>query len=304
MPWDSIGMSNPFTPSLYLAVSKRSCDLVDAHGHLFWMSALSVRAALDAGKPVITTVHGLLAKRDWLTNLSQEMYIWTVGAWLLRNSSRVVALTECDAKELEKLGVRRRNLRVIPVALDPEEFKPSKRKRVEIVWAGRLVPEKDLDTLLDALALLRDRAPPLTIVGDGPMRGRLVQRVRTLGLSEIVNFLGFVNRREVARLLSESGIFVMPSLKEGLPLILLEAMATENMIISSELPSIVQILGEAGSYFPPRTPAALASILSTAITDEDLRRRKGRMAREIVQERFSWSVVLPKLDELYEEVAG
>ena len=305
MPWDSLGMSNPFTPSLYGGIRERNCDLVDVHGHLFWMTALSVKAALDAGKPVVATVHGLFALRDWLTNLSQKLYISSVGTWLLRNSTRVIALTHSDAKELANLGVRKRNLRVIPIAIDPNQFKPRESKPSTIVWAGRLVPEKGLETFLEALAGLRGaRIPRLIIVGAGPMKKRLVHLVTMLDISAHVSFRQEVARSEVAKLLGESEIFVLSSLKEGLPMILLEAMAAGNMIIASSLPSIREVVGEAGMYFKPRDSAELASLLSSALSDRELRRRKGRIARKVVEQKFTWDVVLPMLEDLYGEVAS
>jgi len=72
MPWDSLGMKNPVTPCLYRAVAMPHWQIVDAHSHLFWTSAIAVKAAVDTQKPVVMTVHGLLAQRDWLANFSQR----------------------------------------------------------------------------------------------------------------------------------------------------------------------------------------------------------------------------------------
>lgn len=305
MPWDSLGMQNPVLPSLYGAVREEKCDLVDAHAHLFWTTALSVKAAVDTGTPVITTVHGFLALRDWLANLSQRVYLWSVGAWALRNSSSVVCLTESDAHEVAGLGVRKRNIRVIPIAVDPSAFAPRGAKREMIVWLGRLVPEKGLETLLEAVAMLRKKKPvPLLIVGDGPLRNKLIARAYRLGISDLVTFRFQANRSEVAEMLRGSQIFVLPSLKEGLPMTLLEAMASANTIVASNLPSIAEVLGSAGAYFTPGEAGELASALLQALNDRELRQEKGRLARQTVEERFSWRVVLPMLEDLYREVVA
>jgi glycosyltransferase involved in cell wall biosynthesis len=305
MPWDSLGMQNPVIPSLYGAVREQHCDLVDAHAHLFWTTALSVKAAIDTGRPVVTTVHGFLALRDWLVNLSQRLYLWSVGAWVLRNSSCVVCLTQSDAREVAGLGVRKRNIRVIPVAVDPNVFRPSGPKRKMIVWVGRLVPEKGLETLLEAVATLHGKkAVRVLIVGDGPLRNRLIGRARALGISDMVTFRFKADRSEVAKILRESQIFVLPSLKEGLPMTLLEAMASADTVVASNLPSIVETLGAAGLYFTPGESGELASTLLQALNDGELQRESGRVGREIVENRFSWRVVLPMLNDLYAEVAA
>ena len=134
------------------------------------------------------------------------------------------------------------------------------------------------------------------------MKNRLIHRAHTLGISDLVTFRFKADRSEVAELLRESEILVLPSFKEGLPMILLEAMASANMIIASKLSPIIEVLGEAGLYFTPGEPSELESALLKALTDRELQRHKGQAAREIVMERFSWSVVLPMLEDLYHEV--
>ena len=264
-----------------------------------------MKAAVDIGKPVVTTVHGFLALRDWLTNLSQRAYLWSVGSWALRNSSSVICLTESDAREVASVGVRRRDIRIIPTAVDTAMFTPRGPKRETIVWLGRLVPEKGLETLLEAVATLRKKKNvPVLIVGDGPLRNTLIAQARALGIMDLVTFRFRADRFEVARMLSESRIFVLPSLKEGLPMILLEAMASANTVVASNLPPIVDALGDAGLYFTPGRSSDLASALSRALDDRESGREKGRLAHKIVQERFSWRVVLPLLDDLYEELVA
>ncbi len=305
MPWNLVRMPNPVTPALYSAVCGSNWDLIDAHSHLFWMTAVAVRAARDAGKPVITTIHGLLALRDWLTNLAQKVYLLSVGVWALRNSSRVVCLTESEAREVANIGVHSRKIRVIPVGIDPNAFRPRGPKRRTIVWVGRLVAEKDLATLVKAVAILRDKnTPNVVIVGDGPLRNKIMALARLLGLSNLIAFRLRASRSEVADILRESSILVISSLKEGLPMVLLEAMASGNTVVASNLPSIVEALGDAGLYFTPGNATELANALQDALTDEQLRRTKGKLAREIVIKKFGWPTVLPMLEALYAEVVG
>jgi len=305
MPWDSLGMQNPVMPSLYKIVRERNCSLVDAHAQLFWTTAQSVKAALDAGKPVVTTVHGVLALRNWFVNLCQKLYLWSVGSWALRNSSRVVCLTESEAREVAGLGVGKRNIRVIPIAVDPNLFRPRGTKRQMIVYVGRLVPEKGLETLLDAVAALREKKTVrVLIVGDGPSRNKLIGHAHRLGILDMVTFRFFVDQSQVAEILQESQIFVLPSLKEGLPITLLEAMASANMIVASNLPSIVETLGPAGLYFTPGRSGELAERLLEALNERQLQRKNGLAGREVVEDRFSWGVVLPMLEDLYREVVA
>jgi len=87
-----------------------------------------------------------------------------------------------------------------------------------------------------------------------------------------------------------------------LPITLLEAMASGNTIVTSDLPPIKEVLGDAGLYFKSGQSDELASTLLHALSDKKTQFEKGRRAREIAQEKFGWSVVLPQLEELYKEV--
>lgn len=295
-------MSNPVPPSLYGAVARQDWDLVDAHSHLFWTTALAVKAAVDSGKPAITTVHGLLAVRDWFTNFSQKAYLLSVGAWVLTNSTRVVCLTKSDAAEVASLGVTKGNIAVIPSAVDPTQYRPGGVATISILWVGRLVAEKGLRTLIEAVSKMR-KAPSsrVVLVGNGPQRNELMALTQRAHLAGTVVFRSNVSREEIVSLLSETEVFAMPSLREGLPLALLEAMASSKLVVASDLPSIREVLGDAGLYFAPGNPCELAEKLERAIEDPQLRREKGLMARRIVEERFSWDVILPRLEELYSE---
>ena len=302
MPWDSLAMYNPVTPTLYAAVADGRWDFVDAHSHLFWTTAIAVAASLKSGKPSITTVHGLIAQRDQLTNISQRAYLMSVGTWLLKNSSRVVCLTKSDANEDANLGVKRSNVKVIPTAVDPSQYK-KRPARIDVLWVGRMVAEKNLGTLLEALSLLRNkRRLKVLLVGDGPLRDKVIAAVRRLNLSNVITFKPRADRAEVAEFLSEAKVFALPSLKEGLPLAMLEAMASAGTVVASDIPSIRSVLGDSGLYSNPLDPIGFAGRLEEALDSQAVRIEKGRLARRIVEEHYSWAAILPRLEELYSEV--
>jgi glycosyltransferase involved in cell wall biosynthesis len=302
MPWDSLAMYNPVTPTLYAAVADGRWDFVDAHSHLFWTTAIAVAASLKSGKPSITTVHGLIAQRDQLTNISQRAYLMSVGTWLLKNSSRVVCLTKSDANEVANLGVKRSNVKVIPTAVDPSQYK-KRPARIDVLWVGRMVAEKNLGTLVEALSLLsKKRRLKALLVGDGPLRDKVMAAVRRLNLSNVITFKPRADRAEVAEFLSEAKVFALPSLKEGLPLAMLEAMASAATVVASDIPSIRSVLGDSGLYSNPLDPIGFAGRLEEALDSQPVRIEKGRLARRIVEEHYSWAAILPRLEELYSEV--
>jgi glycosyltransferase involved in cell wall biosynthesis len=216
----------------------------------------------------------------------------------------VVCLTEADVREVVGLGVRRSQIRLIPIGVDTSFFKPGPKKRRNIVWVGRFVPEKDVLTLLRAFAGLRSHQINLILVGEGPVRMRAMTLANQLGIAPKVTFLPKATRSDVAKMLAESQIFVLPSVREGMPSSLLEAMACANTIVASNLPMIREVLNDTGFYFTSGDHEALTDALKQALSDDGTSRRLGKEARMMAQKRFTWHIVLKKLEDLYREVVA
>jgi len=140
-----------------------------------------------------------------------------------------------------------------------------------ILAVGNLYPVKGHLYLVDALALLRDRHPRahVVIAGRGELADALVERARTQGVADRVRLLGL--RGDIANLLAGADIFALPSLSEGLPLALLEAMLAGRAIVASDVGEVRAVLahGEAGMLVPPRDTRALAAALDRLLNNPD-----------------------------------
>lgn len=173
-----------------------------------------------------------------------------------------------------------------------------------VVAVARLSPEKDLATLLRALARAAGVAPTLRleIAGDGSCLPELRQLVTDLGLSERVAFLGEV--RDVPGLLARAALFVLPSLTEGISLTLLEAMSRGLPVVATRVggnPEVV-VEGETGLLVPARDPEALADAVLTLWHDPERGRRMGLAGRRRVEEHFEIRRAVARYEELYREV--
>ncbi|MDQ3493115.1 MAG: glycosyltransferase [Chloroflexota bacterium] len=141
-----------------------------------------------------------------------------------------------------------------------------------IVWAGRMAPEKGLATLLRAVTLLlaTGREVRLQLIGDGPERPRLEAQARTLGISDSISWEGYVGERErVLAMLRESDLFVLPSLTEGVPKVLVEAMACGVPVIASAVGGIPAVLGDGdrGRLLRPGDEIDLATSIRSLLED-------------------------------------
>jgi len=209
-------------------------------------------------------------------------------------------------------GIPREKIVVIPNGVDLERFKPrdlyqSKRlfgideDSFVIASVGRLSQEKGHRHLFEALAAARPSIPKVTclMAGDGPLRDTLVAQVRALGLEKVCRFLGDV--ADVESVLAAADVMVLPSIFEGMPNALLEAMAMGCPVIATAVGGSKELVrpGETGLLVPPRDTASLASALEQfALSFRDhggMRRR----IRDIAAASYGIDSMVRSLEQLY-----
>lgn len=208
-----------------------------------------------------------------------------------RQSSGVVA----NSQGLRKLALnffQRIPILTIPNGVDLEFYKPSARQwsPPHLLFIGRIVYQKGLDLLVEALSHVMHLDWDLTIVGDGSFKEFLLSKVDSLNLNERINFLGWHQKVELLPLLAKSNIFVNPSRHEGMPNAVLEAMACGLPIIASRIAGNEELIThrENGLIFEAENIAGLEAALKELLTNPELCAKMGRLSRRKVEEHFSW----------------
>ena len=138
-------------------------------------------------------------------------------------------------------------IRLIPNAVDTTIFKPSSNRESNlIVWVGRFVNEKGLEYLVEAAKIVADSFSEarFLLIGYGPLKEDILRLVHKLKLEDFVRLVGPLSRIEIARILGKATIFVIPSLKEGMPLALLEAMASGAAVIGTNIPAFACLFSQ------------------------------------------------------------
>jgi glycosyltransferase involved in cell wall biosynthesis len=185
------------------------------------------------------------------------------------------------------------------------EALPHPKSGFTLLHVGRMVPAKDHATLLRAVALARPRIPDmqLWIVGDGPLGPELRALTSELGLGECVTFFG--ERNDVSSFLTAADLFVMPSISEGLPVSLLEAMSAGLPAVVTDVGGMGEIarLSRAATLIPRSDPQALSEILCQAAQRRDDLPKIGQLARRCYQQRFTPDRMLDDYMRLYSTVA-
>jgi colanic acid/amylovoran biosynthesis glycosyltransferase len=178
------------------------------------------------------------------------------------------------------------SLHLVRTGVDPEVFQPSEEPRLHarVLTVARLIRGKGIDVLLDAIALLRRRgvAAEADIVGDGPERERLLERIRELGLEPRVRLLGAASQERVRDLLRGATVFCLPSFSEGVPVVVMEAMASGVPVVATRITGVPELVedGRSGVLVPPGRADLLADalerVLSAPATERDEMGAAGR----------------------------
>lgn len=235
------------------------------------------------------------------------------GCWETALADGVIAVSESVRDSLVAAGLPARMITVIHNGIPlvarrhPHGSPPAADRSPSSTIIGsvaRLVPEKGLDTLLKATALLTREFPGLSLilVGDGREKSALTELSHQLGLTGRIHFLGF--RADVEDIVAGFDLAALPSLSEGLPLALLELMAAGRPVVASRVGGIPEVIAheDNGLLVPPGDPAALAAALRRLLTEEGLAARLGSAARATAEERFSAEAMAVHTLDFYRRV--
>ena len=263
--------------------------------------------------PQVTVVHDLLPLLFPEEYPRQRYYFGVLVPRVLRASAMVVADSESSRREVHaRYGVPLEKIRTVHPAYDARTYRrhaaddaPRGDGPPVVLFVGNLLPHKNVLGLLEAVALLRRRHPcHLVIRGHGrPAYVRAVRaRTEALGLADAVTFLDYLTGPELRRLYVRADCFVLPSLGEGFGIPVLEAMACGTPVVTSDVPALREVAGEAAVFVDPRDAGGLAEAMYQVLTSralrEDLRERGLRRVQA-----FSWHRTGAELGEVIAAVA-
>lgn len=278
-------------------------DIIHVHAGRAFTPELARIASALRHVPYVAHLHLLGQPTGRTGNLLLPLYHRTLYARFLQNAARVICLTEAMRDDvIAAFGIAKQRVAVIANGVDVDVYRPAipgERQVRELLMVGRLAAHKNVLLAVEAMALL-PRNVVLRIVGTGEMHDRIAQRISELGLTN-VRLEGQLTQPELAASYRKATLVVMPSSREGMPLVLLEAMASGAPVVCSALPELIDAGGDAVAPVESLTPQDLAGELSRLLNDPSARTRLSRAGRRRAYG-YSWAAVSAAVEDVYQQV--
>ena len=256
---------------------------------------------------LITTFHGYDMSK-FISNHGEGIY-----KNLFLKGDLFMPISEHWKKKLIEMGCEEGKIIVHRMGIDIEKFEFSERRKtgtIKILSVGRLVEKKGHEYAIKALAKVVNKNGKdiiYRIVGDGPLKDKLMSLAEELGIGDCVEFIGNVEDEELLKLYKESHIFILPSVtasdgdQEGIPVVLMEAQAMGLPVIStyhSGIPEVV-IDGKSGFLVPEKDVDALAEKMEFLVEHPELWSEMGRYGKEFVEKHYDIRRLNKRLVEIY-----
>lgn len=291
----------------------------------------------EINRPIVATMHHpFVAERGVLSSYGYRdttYYFTLLSKYVMakmtcRRATKIVAISKFTAEGIiNGYGISPDKITVIPNAVDTTRFNPSVnghdiRERWNlnsyplVVFVGRLVQNKGLNYLIEAFPnVLRDipdakliivgERQKSELIGEG-IKDELLFMSKKLNLENSIRFVGKASAEDLPKIYAAADLVVLPSLIEGLGIVLLEAMATEKPCVATTVGGIPEVVinDETGILVPKADSSALCKAICTILKDRSIARRFGRAGRRRVENKFTWDIVAKKTADLYEETLG
>jgi glycosyltransferase involved in cell wall biosynthesis len=266
-----------FAEAVTLGQWMRARGIVHLHNHIAKASCtVAMLAGELTGIPWSFTLHGpddLWEPRQWRLDakIARAAFVACISDF-----ARAQAMLWSDRRHWDRLHV-------VHCGVDPARYAgPGQPEAGALLYVGRLAAVKGLPVLFAALAAARRERPDLrlTLIGDGPERAALTAECAALGIADIVTFAGYQSQDAVAAALRRAATLVLPSFAEGVPVVLMEAMAAGRPVVATRVGGVAELVedGVSGLLVPPGDDRALAAAILRALRDDGRMGAAGRAA--------------------------
>jgi glycosyltransferase involved in cell wall biosynthesis len=228
----------------------------------------------------------------------QHTMIKPIWKKIVRNSACITSPTKY-MKQLIQRNIDYNNIVIIPNGINPENFSPQEKDH-KILIVSRLLERKGIQYVLEAMKDISGYN--LVICGDGPYRKNLEKKTEQLKIQNKVHFRGFISHSELKKEYETSAIFILTSVSENFPVVLLEAMSAGCAVITSNTTGCREAVGNAGLLVEPTNSSDIRQKLMFLIGNDDIRKKLARNSLERIRTELNWDILIKKYITCYENI--
>lgn len=278
-------------------------DIVHAHNRFFYTSVLAAIYSVRSDFNLVTTLHlGNIGMISGVGGTAAKTFEQTISRFIISRSDQVVCVSGAAESIAQSLGAKR--TAVIRNAVDIEEFSPVPTEGKSLLYVGRLVRNNGIQDLLTALPGILEEHPDaeIHIVGSGPMEDEVHEKIQEAEMSDSVIVYGYVE--DISEMYNIASVFCRPSYSEGLPLTMLEAMASGVPPVVTAIAGVPEIIVDhkTGILLEPGQPDEIEREISRLFSNENVINIISRKSREYVVENLSWERRAQRLINIYKNV--
>lgn len=268
-------------------------------------------------QPSVIEVQGeVFRKSEKQRNLKSRL-LQKIGIWAMRRAVRIRVISRAIYDQVLERGIDERKIRLVSLRVDLDAFNPhnsnlriypNNPNEITVGYIGRLVDGKGLEDLLAAIANLKSKFQisnfKTLVFGTGPIEQKLRKMAQKFGISDLIEWRGFVPYSRVPEALAQIDIFIYPSWHEGFGRSIMEALAMEKAVIATNVGGIPDLIedGKNGFLVPPHNPEQLARKIKELLSDKDMRIKFGKAGRERVNKNFEWNQGIKQFADLFLEL--
>lgn len=316
-------LRNPIAPALLeLEEIADDYDVIHAHNEHAFSALIASYISAKHNIPLVLTCHGRLVFGNAFYDALERMYSASIARSIFRKADAVCALSDHDREYILSFGsIDPSKILEVCNGIDPELLSQQGGGRVregvkefaeqgqfKVLFVGSLIRRKGVETLVRAVAHALKVGPDagisLIMVGDGVEKQQLVRLVEEMGIRDHVHLVGGVSDAELVYLYGTSDALALPSLSEGCPTVVLEAMYFGLPVIASDIPGIRDHFKETAWLVPPHDEEKLAESILTLARRGDLADWMRAIGRELVLRRYTWDRIAMEYQSIYERASG
>jgi glycosyltransferase involved in cell wall biosynthesis len=286
------------------------------------MVAAYLRKRTDV--PLILTCHGQLISGSKTADYFERVYSRIIGRRIFKAADRIISLSSSDLNYISSFGVDSKKISILPNAIDPEElFKMDSvsfeannpknsflqglnGKRI-IMFVGPVIQRKGVKYLIKSIPKVLENTGDdsvFVLVGGGEFLNQARQLTTEMQINDHVIFTGRLTEEELVETYRCADLFVLPSLSEGLPTSILEAMYFGVPVVATDIPGVKDHFNGVALLIPPKNEDRLAEAMVKLLDDGELRGRLSKAGEVLVKGRYTWDVVARGYEKIYFEIMG